>query len=408
MARIAMISLHGCPVARLGEKDTGGMNVYVLQMARSLARLGHVVDVFTRAHNPTDEEVIELAPNARVIHLQAGKYDHPKKGLDEHVPEFIDALAEFAARDNAPYDIVHSHYWFSGLVGIEFARRWNVPHIAMFHTTARTKLMAKRGEDEPERRSEAEAEIMRASDAIVVSTEQEREDQVRLYRAATFEKTHVIPAGVDLNQFKPIEKRQARRTLGLCEDWKIILSVGRIEPLKGLDILLGAMALLEDKARTRLLIVGGNEGDIEFERLKRIATNLGLQDMVRFTGTVPQADLPLYYSAADVFVLPSYYESFGLVALEAMACGAPVISARVGGPRTFLKGGISGYIIPWHCPEPYAQRLDMILSNPDLQASMGRAAREVALDMGWEGVAQKTTELYASLMGTECKEPVPA
>jgi D-inositol-3-phosphate glycosyltransferase len=402
MYRLALLSVHGCPVARLGEKDTGGMNVYVLQVAKALGRLGHQVDVYTRQHDPNDPQIVDLGANARVIHLNAGPYFSAKETLHRHIPEFLESLHRFQRAEGMVYDLIHSHYWLSGCAGVELSREWNLPHATTFHTLARKKMQARVGEKESRLRIAAESRVMLGADAIVVSTEQESEDMSRLYGTSR-QKVRVIPAGVDLDLFRPVDKARARQSLGLTEK-RVVLSVGRIEPLKGLDTLIGAFARLEDPADTRLLVVGGTLGrDREIERLKSISAALGLQDRVTFVGAVDQTELPTYFSAADVFVLPSHYESFGLVALEAMACGLPVVASRVGGPRAIIKDGQTGYLIPWHCPEPYAQRLDILLANPALRESMGRAAMASARTMGWGQVAGRMMDLYNCLVGQTWK-----
>lgn len=394
MYRLALLSVHGCPVARLGAKDTGGMNVYVLQVAKELGRRGIKVDVYTRAHDPSDPQIVDLEDNARVIHLDAGPYHGTKESLYDYIPEFISSLYEFQRSESIYYDLIHSHYWLSGRAGQRLSQEWGIPHVTTFHTLAKKKMEARAGEKESQLRVAAEASVMRSVDAIVVSTDQEREDLSRLYQVPPY-KVWVIPAGVDVGLFRPLDKACARQSLGLTEK-RIVLSVGRIEPLKGLDTLIAAVASLDDLNDTRLLVVGGEPGhDIELERLKAVASGLGLRDQVTFTGAVDQVDLPTYYNAADVFVLPSYYESYGLVALEAMACGIPVISSRVGGPMTFVKEGVTGYLIPWRCPEPYAQRLDILLANPALRESMGKAARAKARKMGWDEVAGRLLDLYS-------------
>jgi D-inositol-3-phosphate glycosyltransferase len=397
MQRLALLSFHGCPVARLGEKDTGGMNVYVLQIAKEFARRGNKVDVFTRCHDPRDPQIVDLGDGARVVHLKAGPLSETKEALYQYIPEFLNNLLAFQRSEETPYDLIHSHYWLSGRVGMELSKSWNVPHVTTFHTLAKTKLQARAGEKEPDLRVSVERRVMGSADAIIVSTAQERDDLARLYQTSPH-KVRIIPAGVDLGLFRSLDKTQARKELGLSEK-KVILYVGRIEPIKGLDILVSALALLEDMGDTRLLVVGGRPGqDEELDRLKSLAARLGISDMVTFTGAVPQAELPTYYSAADVFVLPSYSESFGLVALEAMACGIPVVASRVGGPSTFVKDGETGYLIPWRCPEPFAQRLDMLLSNPGLRDKMGEAARAKALEMSWTGVAHSMLDYYSCLM----------
>tara|TARA_Y100000310_G_scaffold104320_2_gene102661 strand:+ start:3284 stop:4459 length:1176 start_codon:yes stop_codon:yes gene_type:complete len=380
----------------LGEKDTGGMNVYVLQLARELARQGTNVDVFTRYHDPNDPKVVQLEEGARVIHLKAGPIDAAKEDLFDFIPEFLGELYAFQRSEDTTYDLVHSHYWLSGRVGMTLSQKWDVPHVTTFHTLAKTKLRARVGEREPMRRVNVESLVMQNVDAIVVSTEEEKQDVVRLYDAVP-RKVSVVPAGVDLDLFEPIEKPIAREALGIREK-RVILYVGRIERLKGIEILLRSAALVEDIADMRVLIVGGHpENDTEQDRLRALTAELGLQDVVTFTGAVEQAELPNYYNAADAFVLPSHSESFGLAALEAMACGTPVVASRVGGLKTFIDSGETGYLVPWRCPEPFAQRLEMLLANPELKNAMGTAARAKALKMGWGHTADRMLECYSGL-----------
>ena len=397
MCRLAILSFHGCPVARLGEKDTGGMNVYVLQLTREFARKGIEVDVFTRYHDPDDPKIVELEDGARVIHLKAGSYEAAKEDLFDYIPEFLSELYSFQKTEGTTYDLVHSHYWLSGRVGMTLSRTWNIPHVATFHTLAQTKLRARVGEREPARRSEVESLVMRDADAIIVSTEEEKQDAVRLYDAHP-QKIKVIPAGVNLDTFKPVNQSIARQRVGIHEK-QVILYVGRIEPLKGIDVLLEAAALLDRSDDIRVLIVGGSPGnDAELDRLKALTTELGIESMVTFTGAIKQDMLPDYYSAADVFVLPSHSESFGLAALEAMACGAPVVVSRVGGLKTFINNGETGYLVPWRCPEPFVQRLEMLLANPLLREVMGKSARAKALQMGWGHAADRMLGFYSSLL----------
>ncbi len=395
MCSIALLSFHGCPVARLGEKDTGGMNVYVLQLAREFARRGYQVDVFTRHHDPNDPMVVDLEDGARVIHLEAGPYDADKDELFNYIPTFLEQLYDFQRGEETSYDLIHSHYWLSGGVGMELSREWDIPHLTTFHTLAKTKLRARAGEHEPQLRLDTEALVMSDSDGIVVSTEDEKQDIVRLYDTPS-DKVEVVPAGVNLETFSPMDRADARSALGI-EEQNVLLYVGRIEPLKGLDILLQAVRLLERGERLRVLIVGGSPGsDSELDRLKKLAAELGIGGSVTFTGSIPQRELPAYYSAADVFVLPSYAESFGLAALEAMACGTPVVVSRVGGLKSFVASGETGYLVPRRCPESFAQRLDVLLENPDLKDTMGDAARSKALTMGWGRVADQMLDYYSA------------
>ena len=396
--RLALICFHSCPVGRLGEKNTGGMNVYVRQLARELAAQGNQVDVFTRTHELDEPQIVPIADGARVIHLDAGPPDAPKEDLDSYTATFVDAVSRFKQSEGIEYALIHSHYWLSGVVAIELSRRWNAPHIATFHTMARTKQRARAGERESESRAHSEHQIIDTADSIVVSTHIEKDDIARLY-GANGTPLEVIPPGVDTALFQPMNTADARRELDL-PDKRTILYVGRIEPLKGLDILLKAVALLNDTANTHLLIVGGSlEKDAELERLNTLAVNLGISDIVTFIGSVKQEQLPAYYSASDVFVLPSWYESFGLVALEAMSCGTPVVVSRVGGLKTFVENGKTGYLVPWRCPEPFAQSLETLLENPSLRRAMGSAARRKAMAMSWTAMATKMLACYHKNMG---------
>jgi D-inositol-3-phosphate glycosyltransferase len=396
MRHIAMLTMHSCPVGLPGERDVGGMNVYVTNVAGELAKFGYTVDLYTRCHDLDDQLVTDLVPGVRVIHLPAGPIDGPKEDLHQYVSAFTHGVEAFRRERDISYDLVHSHYWLSAISASELSAQWEVPHVTMFHTTALTKMLARFGEWEPEHRVDGERKVIESADAVIVSTDEERTALARLYGADPA-KIQVISAGVDTALFKPTAKADARRSLGFAEE-NIVLSVGRVEPLKGLDILLMAMATLDDRSSTRVIIVGGDpETDRETVRLLAISNTLGLGELVTFTGAVPQERLNVYYNAADIFVLPSYYESFGLVALEAMACGVPVIASRVGGPKSFVKGGVTGYLIDWRCPEPFAQKLDILLHNPALRESMGRAARSHAETMGWENVGRRTMDVYESV-----------
>ena len=397
---LALLSFHSCPVGRLGEKDTGGMNAYVLQLAREYARRGNRVDVFTRHHNPNDPKIVEIEDGARVIHLDSGPANAAKSDLFGHIPRFLGELYRFQRAEGARYDIIHSHYWLSGRVGMALSREWGCPHVATFHTLAKTKMRARAGEREPQLREDVEGLIMSDADGVIVSTEEERQDIARYYGAPRHN-IEVIPAGVNLEMFQPVDRAEARAALasewGIRDDERVILYVGRIEPLKGIDILLRALPMLEHDGAVRALIVGGNPGnDVELERLKSLAAELGIAGSVTFTGSVRQAVLPTYYSAADVFSLPSHSESFGLAPLEAMACGTPAVVSRVGGLKTFIRSGENGYLVPWRCPESFAQRFDTLLANPELRDAMGRAARERALSMGWGAVAERMLGYYAT------------
>ncbi|MBF8267294.1 MAG: glycosyltransferase family 1 protein [Dehalococcoidia bacterium] len=397
MERIAFISVHGCPTAKLGSKDTGGMSVYIRQVAREMAERGVYVDIYTRYHDPNDPQVVSLGERARVIHIPGGPYDDMKESLPRHLPEFVCSLLAYTVREGLSYDLIHSHYWLSGRVGTLLARHWGIPHVTTFHTLAEIKRHARAGEQEPEARVVGERKVIASVDRIVASSQHEKEAMVRLYNARGH-KIEVIPCGVDVELFRPMNQRLARRSLGV-RDPKVVLFVGRIEPLKGVDILIRAMAQLEQRDSVRALIVGGEPGgDPEIRRLEAMASELGISSQVSFLGRVEQEQLPTYYNAADVCVVPSYYESFGLVALEAMACGTPVIASRVGGLPTVVKGGVTGYLIPWRCPEPFADGLDVLLKSPAIRRAMGRASRRLALGMRWSDTAEQMLALYQLLL----------
>ena len=408
MYSVALLSVHGCPFARLGERDTGGMNVYLLQIARELGSRGHRADVYTRVHDPNDPEIVELGENARVIHVQAGPLEETKRSLHRHIPQFLDGMAAFREREGIAYDLVHSHYWLSCLAAIDLCRRWGVPHTATFHTLARAKQEARPDEQESQTRIDAEYAAMMSADSMVVSTERERSDIARLY-GAPVGKVDVVPAGVDLEMFRPLGRDESRRLLGLGRGRVILAVAQRIEPLKGLDVIIEALPLMDDGGETRFLIVGGDENsDTEIARLRGVAERLGVGDRVTFAGAVSQDELPAYYSAADVCVLPSYYESFGLAALESLACGTPVVASRVGGPMSFIVDGVNGHLVPERSPQAYARCLDAVMPP---HSEMAEASRRTAAGMGWDSVADGLLAHYSSLIegrGTEASAGAPA
>jgi D-inositol-3-phosphate glycosyltransferase len=396
--RIALICYHSCPVGRLGDTKTGGMNVYVRQIAGELASRGCHVDVFTRTHDLDEPQIVPIGDGARVIHMEAGPPDAPLDDLHSYTSDFSESVSRFRQREGIGYDLIHSHYWLSGIAAIELSSLWKSPHFATFHTLARTKQRARAGELESARRAYAEQRIIDSADAVVVSTRIEKDDIANLYQGncASIE---VIPPGVHTNLFQPTDTLLARQKLGL-PDKKTVLYVGRVEPLKGLDILLRAIALLNDNADSQLLIVGGSlEKDAELKRLNALANNLNISDIVTFTGPVAQEDLPNYYNAADVFVLPSWYESFGLAALEAMSCGTPVVVSRVGGLTTFVEHGKTGYLVPWRCPEAFARSIEILLENPSLRKAMGCAARHKAMRLSWAAMAIEMLACYNNFTG---------
>lgn len=396
--RIAMLCVHTSPLAQPGGRESGGMNVYVREIAVALGERGYAVDVFTRRASAEAPDVQPIGPNARVVHITAGPYELEKQEIAAYLDEFEAGVLAFARGQADGYALVHSHYWLSGAVAMRLSERWGVPHVAMFHTLGEVKNRARVTEREPAGRIAAEREIARQADAVVVASEHERHLLEALYEADATRVT-VVPCGVDLDRFAPMEKEVARRTLGIPEGERIILFVGRIEPLKGIDILISAAAQLHDDENFRVLIVGGDaRAEEEIAQLRSHASRLDVDHHISFVGSVAHDELPLYYNAADVCVVPSYYESFGMVAVESMACGTPVVASRVGGLTSTVMDGETGYLIAWRCPEPFAERLELLLDNDELRASFGRAGRAAVERFRWANVADAIASLYEGVL----------
>ena len=388
-----MLSAHSCPVGRLGAKDTGGMSVYVLELARELGRQGHLVDIYTRVHDPQDKLIYELGTNARLIHLTAGEDGEINK-LDvyPHLPEFVRQLEDFRKRNRLHYDLVYSHYWLSARAGESLQSWWNVPHMVMFHTLGAIKNTLGVGESEAELRIDTEREVSHTCHRIIAATGKEKEAIIRYYGASP-ESISVIPCGVNMELFRPIEKEEAKRHLGFGNNSKNILFVGRLEPLKGIDKLLRAMTYLDDGRNLKLWIIGGDEqSQHELKRLQRLSRKLQIQDSVSFPGLIKQPELPFYYSAADVCVVPSYYESFGLVALESLACGTPVVTTRVGDMESIICKGETGYVLDDNTPRCLADKIALLLFRSKNGIGSVNFIRESVAGFSWTSIAEKITE----------------
>jgi D-inositol-3-phosphate glycosyltransferase len=394
-----VISYHTSPLAEAGGTDAGGMNVYVRELCQTLGARGYTLDVFTRRTSEAAPDEQPFGPNARVINITAGPPAIvPKAELPVHLHEFEKSVRAWADSQGLTYDLVSSHYWMSGAVALDLAAAWDVPHVAMFHTLGEVKNRARTTEHEPAQRIEVERTVATTADAIVVASSHEKHLLSALYGADPA-KIAEVPCGVNLDLFTPIEKEVARQRLGLADGERIILFVGRIEPLKGVDILIGAAAQLHENENFRVLIVGGDDrAEQNLAELRAQAETLDVDHHIEFVGSVPHSQLPLYYNAADVCVVPSFYESFGLVAVESMACGTPVVASRVGGLASTILDGETGYLISWRCPEPFAERLELLLDNDELRASFGRAAREAVERFRWANVGDAVSALYESLL----------
>jgi D-inositol-3-phosphate glycosyltransferase len=399
MPRIAVLSLHTSPLAPLGGSKAGGMNSYIREAVTALAALGWEIDVFTRLEMPGAPETVLMAPGARLVHVEAG----PVEPLDTEalvplIDEFAAGVEVFRQREGIAYDLVHSHYWLSVEAGELLARRWGVRHLAMFHTLAEVKLRARASEREPAARIEAERRLVHALDRIVAATVHERQLLHQIYRVPA-ERVSVIPLGVDLEAFRPRDVAAARAEVGAEPGTRVLLAVGRLEPLKGFDILIRALGQLTVEEDVVLLLAGGDERSApERARLEAVAREAGVEEHVRFLGAVPHEALPRYYNAADVVVVPSFYESFGLVALEAMASAVPVVASRVGGLVATISDGRTGYLVPWRCPEPFAEKIDLLLRNEPLRRSLGLAARASMERYAWSTVAERLAALYEELL----------
>jgi D-inositol-3-phosphate glycosyltransferase len=394
--RAAFITLHACPLVAPGQGKSGGMNVYVRQLAAALGEMGMKIDIFTRQHLDVVNRVETIGPNVRVIHLKAGEPDAHLGDLYALLPDFLEQLNDFREEEGLEYDVVHSHYWLSAWVGRELSQAINVPHVVTFHTLSLIKMQSRAGEIEQTERPVVEAEVMATADRIIAFSPHERDAMARLY-GADARKVSLVPCGVDLEVFRPLDHKSVRSRLGLNGE-KILLYVGRVEPIKGLDLLVETAAQMDFSEGVRMMVVGADvNGDREMDRVKQLAKERDLEDKIDFVGQVDHDDLPLYYNAADVCVVPSYYESFGLVALESMACGTPVVATRVGGLSTIIHHGRTGYLKSWRCPEAFANSVEMIISSDGLQQSMGEAARKRAEGMGWDNVASLMWDEYSVL-----------
>ena len=410
MFNIAMISYHTCPLATLGGKDTGGMNVYVRDLTTELGRMGIHVDVFTRSQDEHVPHVLhDLGFGNRVVHIPAGpEQPMPKKELASHIPQFVDGIKQFAAERGIRYDAIHSHYWMSGLAAEQLKAEWDIPIVHMFHTLGEMKnrIAVSEAEKEGAYRLNGERQVLRAADVIVAATLAEQAQLQWLYKA-DLRKVVIIPPGVDACHFYPIPSDEAKDYVGIPREDRMVLFVGRIEPLKGVDTLIKAMSCLRVKEFERpayLAIVGGDpnvppeEMSVEMARLQSLCHDLCMDRMVVFLGKRGQDTLPYYYSAAEVLVMPSHYESFGMVALEAMACGTPVVASQVGGLAFLVQDGVTGFHVPDQDEEALCDRLTRLLGNSSLRSQMGQAAADYARKYSWHQIASQVIEVYERLL----------
>jgi D-inositol-3-phosphate glycosyltransferase len=389
-----VLSLHTSPLAQPGSGDSGGMNVYVRELVSALAQAGVECTTYTRASRPGLPEVVHVEPGHRVVHIPAGPFDLAKEDLPSVVGEFGDAVIDHL-KNGPGADVVHANYWLSGQVAHRIKHELDLPFVTTFHTLARVK--AEGGDPEPLWRERAEAEIIRCADAICVSCTEEESQFRRLYGNPDG-RIEIVAPGVEHAFFAPGDKRGARFALGLGSG-PVLLFVGRIQPLKGVDVAVQALAELRRKD-ARLLVVGGAsglEGSGEVARVMALIDELGVREQVLFVEPQPHHILSTYYRAADVVIVPSRSESFGLVALEAAACGIPVVASAVGGLLTLVDDGLTGFLIPGRDPSMFASRIATILDNPQLANQMGVRACERAARYTWSLAAARLRRVYADL-----------
>ncbi|RJL30827.1 D-inositol-3-phosphate glycosyltransferase [Bailinhaonella thermotolerans] len=416
--RVATISVHTSPLDQPGTGDAGGMNVYIVEVAKRLAHLGVEVEIFTR-HTARDQPpVTELAPGVLVRHVTAGPYEElAKDELPAQLCAFLSGVLRTEAMyEPGYYDVIHSHYWLSGQVGWLAKERWGVPLVHTMHTMAKVKNLALAEGDKPEpaARVIGEEQVVDVADRLIANTDAEAAELISLYGAAP-ERVAVVNPGVNLGTFQPGEQGGARDRLGLPRDAVVLLFVGRIQPLKGPDVLLQAAARMleaDPSLRSRLVVtcVGGLSGAglCQPDRLRELAASLGIEDVVRNEPPMPQADLADWYRAATVTVVPSYNESFGLVALESQACGTPVAAASVGGLRTAVRDGITGVLVDGHDPGDWARALLRFTREPAWRDELGRAAIAHASMFGWSATAGRLAEVYTGAMVENSTLPLVA
>jgi D-inositol-3-phosphate glycosyltransferase len=405
--RVAVVSLHTSPLDQPGTGDSGGMNVYIRAAAERLACRGVEVDVFTRRRTRDVAEIEELSDGARIIHVTAGpRGPVPKEELPRFLPEFLSGMLHRTASEGRAYDIVHAHYWLSGWIGRSTKDAWDAPLVASFHTLGKVKnySLARGERPEPSERLEGEGAIINGADRILAATPAEAAQLVGLYRADPA-RIRLVPPGVDHEIFFPRPRAEARARLHLA-GVRLLLFVGRLQPHKGPDVAVRALAeaLARDPGGTQdvvLAIVGGPSGTghgAEVARLMDLAGALGVEERVMLFPPQPQVRLADFYAAAEAVLVPSRSESFGLVALEAQACGTPVVGAAVGGLRYVVDDAVTGFLVEGHDPGDHAERILEVLADPGAAAEMGEAGLEHSLRFSWDATADGILSAYGELL----------
>lgn len=407
MRKIAFISEHASPLALIGSTDSGGQNVYVAQLAKQLARLGYLVDIFTRRDCADAEQVVDWLPGVRVIHVPAGPAHFiPKEAMLPHMEQFGRFVMRFARRQKIPYDLIHANFFMSGMVAQTIKQTLGIPYVITFHALGRVRRLNQKDADAfPDIRFSIEERLMRDADRIIAECPQDRHDMEQHYGAPS-ERINVVPCGFDPEEFWPVTL-DARSQLGLAHDDFVVLQLGRMVPRKGVDTLIAAAAILQKQYAipARILIVGGNAeqpdpvGTPELGRLMMLADALGVAEAVTFTGRRQREQLRYYYSAANVFVTTPWYEPFGITPVEAMACGTPVVGTAVGGIKTTVVDGETGYLVPPNNPEALAERLAWLQQHPHLAQRLGWAGmRRAHQHFTWSNVANSIADIYENVL----------
>ncbi|MEM9450601.1 MAG: glycosyltransferase family 1 protein [Cyanobacteria bacterium P01_E01_bin.6] len=404
--RIALISVHGDPAIDIGKEEAGGQNVYVCQVGKALAALGWEVEMFTRRTSQSQPAIVEHSPQCRTVRLTAGPQDFvPRDEIFEYLPDFLQSFIKYQQRLGIRYSLVHTNYWLSSWVGMEYKRRYlGVTHVHTYHSLGAVKYQTVT--DIPpiaNKRLELEKRCLETAERIIATSPQEMAHMRSL--VSTKGAIDIIPCGTDIKRFGSIQKQDARQTLGLDPHHKIVFYVGRFDRRKGIETLVRAMgqSRFAEAGNVQVIIGGGSrpgrsDGD-ERERIETIVSELGMTHFTTFPGRIDDAHLAAYYAAADVCVVPSHYEPFGLVAIEAMASGTPVVASDVGGLQFTIESGNTGILAPALDHDAFAEAIDRILENPEWQSAMGIAARQrVEHLFSWQGVADQLNNLYTELL----------
>ena len=401
---IALISVHGDPSAEIGKEEAGGQNVYVRQVGEALSRQGWQVDMFTRRADPTQDSIVQHNDRCRTIRITAGPQTFiPRDELFEYLPTFVQGFLKFQRQSGLQYRVLHTNYWLSSWVGMQLKKILNIPQVHTYHSLGAVKYQSiPTVPIVATTRLEVEKMLLETAERVVATSPQEKEHMRSLVSSKGV--IDIIPCGTDISHFGSVSRQEARQTLGIAPDEKVVLYVGRFDPRKGIETLVRAMgrSSLRESGKLLLIIGGGSRpgqsDGYEQERIEGIVAELGLADMTEFPGRLSPSVLPTYYGAADVSVVPSHYEPFGLVAIEAMACRIPVVASDVGGLQFTVRSQETGLLVPPKDDAAFAAAIDRILTNPEWQTQLGQQGRlHVEEKFSWDGVANQLSQLYLHL-----------